>query len=66
MTKTQNESLKESINRWNRVNAKVKLVGENEDGKLICTLETSHHIQYFLIGKKGAFTWKNKYIKIEA
>jgi hypothetical protein len=64
MTNSQEQLLKESIERWNRVNAKVTLIGENEDGKLICTLETSHHIQYFLIGKRGSFTWKNKYIKL--
>ena len=63
MTKSQAESLKRTIEGWNRVNAKVILIGENEDGKLICTLETSHYIQYFLIGKMGAITWKNKYLK---
>jgi hypothetical protein len=63
MTKSQAESLKESIERWNRVNAKVTLIGETEDGKIICELETSTYRHIFLIGKRGSYTCKNKYLK---
>ena len=63
MTKSQAESLKRTIEGWNRVNSKITLKGETEEGQLICILETSNFLHYFLIGKRGAITWKNKYIK---
>lgn len=61
MTKSQSTTLNETIKGWERVNAKITLIGEDDKGKIICELETIGFTQMFVIGKRGSLTWLYRY-----
>ena len=64
MTKTQTEKLKGAKIFWERVKAKITLLGEDAKGNVVCELETNYFTQKFTIGKRGKFIWKYIYNKI--
>jgi hypothetical protein len=63
MTKSQVEQLRQAIKGWERVKAKITIIGEDDKKNIICQLETNAFTQKFIIGKRGAITWLYKYNK---
>ena len=64
MTKSQAQQLNQTVKGWERVKAKVTVIGEDDKSNIICELETTGFTQRFLIGKRGAITWKYRYNKL--
>ncbi len=62
-TARQTETLNIGIRGWNRIGGTIKVVGTTQDGKLVCELDTPLFNQTFTIGKRGATSWKYKFLK---
>lgn len=64
MTKSQAQALNSTVKGWERTGGKITVLGETNNGNIICELETNTFTQKFTIGKRGSHTWKYKYPKI--
>lgn len=63
MTKSQSEQINSMVTNYARFSTKVNIIGVDNKNKIIGELDAPVYNQRFVIGKKGAISWKHKFQK---
>lgn len=64
MTKSQSEQIISMRTNYAKFNTEVNILGVDDKNNIIGELDAPVYTQRFIIGKKGAISWKYKFDKL--